>query len=125
MTFDTGAQISLVPIELVKQKESTGETSKFKGITTEGSWSEGKVATVTFSVGSDRFVSRAVALPGESMDWTAVLSVDISDEDLMNKMFKHIRSKKELSEAETHYLPPHIKEGSIQGAELVCERSMC
>ena len=63
MTFDTGAQISLVPIELVKEDEFTWETSKFKGVTTDGSWSEGKVALVTFSVGTDRFLSRAVALP--------------------------------------------------------------
>ena len=69
-------------------------------------------------MGSYRFVSRAVALPGESIDWTAVLTVEVSDEDLTNKI---IRSKKELSEAETHYLPLHIKEGSIQGAVLVCE----
>ena len=37
MTFGTGAQISLVPIELVREDEFTGETSKFKGITSEGS----------------------------------------------------------------------------------------
>ena len=121
MTFDTGAQISLVPIELVKEDEFMGETSKFKGVTTEGSWSEGKVALVTFSVETDRFLSRAVTLLGEIIDWTAVLSVDVSNDDLTAKLVKHIKSKKDWTEAETHYLPPHIKDNSVQCAVLVSE----
>ena len=32
MTFDTGAQISLVPIELVRPDKFTGETLRFKGV---------------------------------------------------------------------------------------------
>ena len=121
MTFDTGAQISLVPIELVRKEEFTGEMLKFKGISKDGNWSEGKVANVTFTVENDKFCSRALALPGESIDWMAVLSVDISDEELTSKMLRLIRKKRDLPEAETHYLPPHMKEVIIQGAVLVCE----
>ena len=57
MTFDIGAQISLVPIESVRKEEFTGEMSKFKGISNDGTWSEGKVADVTFTVGNDKFCS--------------------------------------------------------------------
>ena len=92
--------------------------SKFKGISNDGIWSEGKVANVTFTVGNDKFCYRTVALPG---DWTAVLSVDVSDEDLMSKVLRLIKKKRDLPEVETHYLPPHMKEGIIQGAVLVCE----
>ena len=106
MTFDTVAQISLFPIELVRNEQFTGE---------------GKFANVTFTMGNDKFCSRAEALSGESIDWTAVLSVNVSDEDLMSKMLRLIRKKRDLPEAETHYLPPHMKEGIIQGAVLVCE----
>ena len=116
LTFDTGAQISLVPNELVSEEEFTGKVSKFKGINSKGEWSEGRVAKVTFTVGADKFVSKAVALPGESIDWTAVLSVDVADEDLIAKMLKHIRKKRDLPQTETHYLPPQVKEGSVQGA---------
>ena len=83
--------------------------------------SQGKLATVKFSVGNDTFATRAVALPGESIDWTAVLSVVIRDVDQTTKMLNHIRGKSELTEAETHYLPPHMKEGKIQRAVLVSE----
>ena len=47
--------------------------------------------------------------------------MDVSDEDLMSKMLRLIWKKRDLPEAETHYLPPHMKEGIIQGAVLVCE----
>ena len=92
LTFDTGAQISLVPNELVSEEEFTGEVSKFKGINSKREWSEGRVAKITFTVGADKFISKAVALPGESIDWTAILSVDVADEDLTAKMLKHIRN---------------------------------
>ena len=39
----------------------------------------------------------------------------------MSKMLRLIRKKRDLPEAETHYLPPHMKEGIIQVAVLVCE----
>ena len=50
-----------------------------------------------------------------------MLSVDVSDEDLTSKMLRLIRKKRDLPEVETNYLPPHMKEGIIQGAVLVCE----
>ena len=47
--------------------------------------------------------------------------MDVSNDDLTAKIVKHIKSKKDLSEAETHYLPPHIKDNSVQSAVLVSE----
>ena len=49
------------------------------------------------------------------------MSVDASNDDLTAKMVKRIKSKKDLSEAETHYLPPHVKDNSVQSAVLVSE----
>ena len=39
----------------------------------------------------------------------------------MSKMIRIITDKDTLPEEETHYLPPHIKEGHVQGAVLVSE----
>ena len=121
MTFDSGAQISVVPIELVKQEELTGETSKCKGAFSKQEWSEGKVANVTFHVGTEVFQSRALAVPGEEMDWTAILSVDISDLDTVVKISRMTREKENLPEADIHYLPPRLLNGQVQGAVLVSE----
>ena len=52
LTIDSGAMISVVPIELVSESEFTGEVSKLKGLNSNGEWSQGKVANVTFVVGS-------------------------------------------------------------------------
>ena len=121
MTFDTGAQICLVPTELVKPEEFTRETSKCKGILSQQFWSEGKVAIVTLTVGSELFECRALALPGDEMDWTASLSVDISDSDKMLKIIDITKEKENRPEADIHHLPPHIINGHMQGAVLVSE----
>ena len=60
--------ILVVPIELVSESEFTGEVSKFKGLNSNGEWSQGKVANVTFVVGSDKLTSRAVAVLGDTID---------------------------------------------------------
>ena len=120
LTFDTGAQISLVPTELVCEDEFTGKVSKFKATNSKGEWSENRVAKVTFTV-DDKCISKAVALPGISIDWTEVLRVDLADGDMTAKMLKHVRRKTDLPQAEIHYLPPLVKEGSVCGAVLVSE----
>ena len=48
LTFDTGAEISLVPVELAAEQEFTDELSKFKPVMCDDKWYEGKVANVTF-----------------------------------------------------------------------------
>ena len=40
---------------------------------------------------------------------------------MMRKMVKFIMEKDSLPDADTHYLPPHILEGQVQGAVLVSE----
>ena len=121
LTFDSGAMISVVPLELVSEREFTGELSKFKGVSSRREWSEGRVANVTFTIGSDKFTSRAVAVPGDSIDWTAVMSVDMDDNDLWSRTAKHVSRTRKLPQGNTHYLPPHVKEGVVQGAVLVSE----
>ena len=39
LTIDSGAIISVVPIELVSESEFTGEVSKLKGLNSNGKWS--------------------------------------------------------------------------------------
>ena len=38
LTFDTGAEISLVPVELVQEQEFTDQVSKFKPVMCEDRW---------------------------------------------------------------------------------------
>ena len=73
------------------------------------------------SVGNQLFQSRALALPGEELDWTALLSVNVSDRKKISRIIKIIEEKENLPEADMHYLPPHVKDGQVQGAVLVSE----
>ena len=121
MTFDMGAPVSLVPVESVKPHEFTRATQKCKGILAPQEWSVGKGANITMTVGSERFNSRVLALPGEKLDWTAVLTVPTADRNLLMRINDITTAKNELSEAELHYLPPHIINREVQGALLVSE----
>ena len=105
LTIDSGAMISVVPIELVRESEFTGEVSKFKGLNSKCEWSQGKVANVTFVVGSDKFTSRAVAVPGDTIDWTAVMSVDMNDRDLLMKNADHVSRTRGLTASGRDPLP--------------------
>ena len=85
-----------------------------------GAWSEGKIAVVDFTVGSVVFKSRALTLPGEDMAWTALISMKVKDRDMTSKMIQLIQEDS-LPEEDTHFLPPHMQGGQLQGAVLVSE----
>ena len=48
--------------------------------------SRGKVANVSIKVGDELFRSRAIAAPGEQMEWTALLRIDMKDRDMLTKV---------------------------------------
>ena len=105
----------------MSESEFTGEVSKFKGLNSNGEWSQGKVANVTFVVGSDKFTSRAVAVPEHTINWTAVMSIDMNDRDLLMKTADHVSRTTGLPQAETNFLPPAVTQGTVRGAVLVSE----
>ena len=76
---------------------------------------------VKFAIGKDRFATRAMAVPGKQISWTAALSVDPINRDILDKMHYHISRTRQLPEADTHYLPPRVKEGKFCGVVLVNE----
>ena len=118
VTIDSGAAISLVPLEVIRDYEYTGETSKFKTVLNKDKVNEGKVANVRV-VGKDRFQTRAVAVPGEELSWMAALRVKMTDESNTAKLINHIAKMEELLEADTHYLPPRMEDGKVLSAVRV------
>ena len=53
MTIDSGAKVSIVPLELVKQEELTGDSTKCKGAFDKQTWTDAKIAHVTITVGTE------------------------------------------------------------------------
>ena len=80
LTFDTGIEISLVPVELVQEQEFTDKVSKFKPVMCEDRWYEGRIVNGTLTIAKDMFAITAVAVPGKQISWTAALSVIPSTE---------------------------------------------
>ena len=121
LTLDTGADISIVPSEVVKSHEFTDETFTFKTVLSDEKGYEGKVANVTFRVGKDVFNRKAVAVPGHKISWTAALNINPGDRSQLDKMYYHISKTSQLPEADTHYLPPRMQDGKVMGAVMVSE----
>ena len=111
ITLDSGAQVTVVPEEAVKQCQFTGQTTKFNGII-EGDHS-GKLANVVIQIGSDSFARTAVAVPGKDISWTAAMSFDMTDIEELQRLHHHLNSTKQLPEEETHFLPPCMENGKF------------
>ena len=53
MTIDPGAEVSIVPLELVKQGEFTGESTKCKGAFYKQVWTDARIAFVNIVIGTN------------------------------------------------------------------------
>ena len=71
MTFDSGAPVFLVPVELVKPHEFMGSTQKCKGILAPQEWSIGRVANINITVGSESSIPESWHY--QQLNWTGRL----------------------------------------------------
>ena len=88
VTVDSGAQMTVVPLEVVKDHEFTGETTTFNG-TIDGEYT-GQLADITLKMGSELFHRKAVAIPGHKIAWTAAMSVDMMDMEELKRVHHQI-----------------------------------
>ena len=121
MTIDSGAEVSIVPLELVKPEELTGDSTKCKGSFDKQTWTDAKIAHVTITISTESLQTKVLSVPADDLGWIALLSVDMGDSEQMARVTKLVQEKNKLSEQEIQYLPPHHSEGKVQGAVLVCE----
>jgi len=116
ITCDSGAQVSVVPAECVKQEEFTGESQVLGDFHTERV--TGKVCHVTFTISGRSFQKRAVTLPGELLRWTPCMAVPLSPKDEMEFVLDQIQVKESACREDTRYLPP-----TMDGDTVVSARS--
>ena len=108
VTIDSGAQITVVPEELVKQTEFTGETTTFKDIM-EGQHT-GRLANIVLQIGGQEYPRKAVAVPGSDISWTVAMSIPLKNKEEINRLLYQLDLASELPEEETHFLPPCMEE---------------
>jgi len=122
ITIDTGAQVSIVPIECVEPSQLVGLKQTVK--TFEGTPIEGEACEVQFLLGGRVFNREAVAIAGELLHWTPCFRVPLTPRSDLDFVIDLSEKK---NEGEQLYVPPKMYKGQllsgymVSGAELSCE----
>ena len=121
-TIDSGADRALIPEELVQPDQFTGTVEAFNGVA-QGTL-QGKIAKVVFRIAGVDYPREALAVPGEQIFWTAALSLDPNNMEQVDHLFGQVRKNTHLSEEDSHYMPPRMMDGKVQGAVMVSEGTL-
>ena len=121
ITMDSGAEISLVPKEAVQKSCYTGETSGVQGFFKGQVYKDVPVVKVTFNIDDECIPETALALPGEELEWTAVFSAKVRDKKNRDRFIRVMEKRDTLTEEQTRFLPPFLKDGILNSAVLLSE----
>ena len=119
ITIDSGAELTLVPEEMVTQSQFTGENKTFNDVTKNSH--VGKMDNIVIQIGGRDYAREAVAVPGSDISWTTAMSVDFQNREEWSSLLRQIDLTTTLTEEETHFLPPCMEEGVLQGAARVSQ----
>jgi len=121
VTIDTGAQISIVPLECVEQDQLMGRTMKVRSF--QGAMVEGEACIVNFEFGGRKFEREAVAVAGNVINWTPCFQVSFStgdDLDYLKELARHRRA----TLGDQLYVQPAMEKGKLQTGYVVSEHEM-
>ena len=120
-TIDSGADRALIPEDLVQPDPFTVTVEAFNWVA-QGTL-QGKIAKVVFRIAGVDYPREALAVPGEQIFWTAALSLDPNNMEQVDYLFGQVRKNTHLSEEDSHYKPPRMMDGKVQGAVMVSEET--
>ena len=122
ITCDSGADIMVVPEECVAPDqfmEDNCDIDSFNMVR-----SSGKLCNVVVTINGNNFTRRAVTQPGRDLAWTACLSLPFTNCDDWSFITEQMKHKFKLSEEETLYLPPEMKQRILVSGLLVSEGTL-
>ena len=122
ITLDTGADITVVPAKCVLPHQLTGEVCELKSF--NNNTSQGQVCNVQVAIDGTVMDRRAVTQPGESLGWFVCLSMDLTDKRERNFLLAQMKNRAALTEKETWYLPPEVREGVLLSGVLAKEATV-
>jgi len=117
MTIDTGAQVSIVPIECVEPDQLLGVRQKVRSF--QGALVEGEACNVEFLVGDRVFKREAVGIKGDLINWTPCLRVLLSPREDMDYVMRLAEEK--VSKDQQLYQPLRYHNGKLRSRYLVSE----
>jgi len=112
ITCDTGAQVSIVPVECVRSDQLTGKVQKVKYF--HGFLIEDQVCRVTFKIGETSFERDAVAVSGDLINWTPCYQVPYKPRHDVIYILDKMEEKFQKEEYEQLYLPPMMNNGILE-----------
>jgi len=115
MTVDTGAQVSVVPVECLEPGQMLG--SKLKVRSFQGELVEGECCNVKFVVNGKEFHREAVGVKGELINWTPCLRVPLSPREDME--FFMAMAEERRGKNQQLYQPLRIQDGRLKTGYLV------
>ena len=122
ITCDSGADLSVVPEECVSPEQLLGETCEI------GSFNNnkcvGNLCKVDIHIHGKVFHRRAVTQPGETLNWTAFLNLPFKSREEWLFIADEINHKADLTEEQTLYLPPELKDSALLSGVLVSEGTL-
>ena len=117
VTCDSGADITVVPEECVREDQFTGGTCEVDSF--DKARSTGKKCSVTVTIAGRDFNRQAVTQPGRDLAWTVCLSVPYSVKEEREFISKQMDEKFELQEEDTCYLPAEMTDGILRSGIMV------
>jgi len=116
VTVNTGAQVSIVPIECVEPSQMVGRKMKVRSF--QGSLVEGEACIVNFKFGGRVFEREAVAVEGSLINWTPCFQVSFSTEDDLD-FLRELARERQQENGEQLYVQPRMKGGKLQTGYMV------
>ena len=81
----------------------------------------GKVANITIKIGTDCYHRKAVTIPGENIELTAAMSLDMANTEELPRILHQIQLNNQLREEDTHFIPPRMEDGILKVAVRVSQ----
>jgi len=116
VTIDTGAQITIVLIECVQDTQMMGRKMIVKSF--QGSSVEGEACIVSFEFGGRYFEREAVAVPGDTLNWTPCLQVSLSEGDDLD-FLRDLARRKSHPTGEHMCVRPVMERGKLMSGYMV------
>jgi len=120
ITIDTGAQVSIVPKECVREEQMTGFKQKVRSF--QGSLVEGDACNVQFTLGDRVFNREAVAVAGDLINWTPCFRMPLTPRSELDFLME-LAEKKAEQKGEQLYVPLKVHNGILHTGYRVSERS--
>ena len=117
ITCNSGADITVVPEEYVRQDQFTGGTCEVDSFNKVRS--SGKRCSIIVNIAGREFQRQAVTQPGDDLSWTVCLSLSFSKTDEMAFISQQMRDKLALQEEDICYLPPKMENGILKSGIMV------